>query len=1503
MNWNNIEKEVALQTETLVHKRSDIHALNSAHTSFDNSFSSARYGNRTSNSNTIIADNHGNNDIIKVLFNEISELRSSFKSQNSNLFRYELQSEQLQKNYDSIYERLDIIEYNKKLSFNNDFRKYPEDIQFTLKHIENRIEEIEHNAKNNSIHYATKETLSKLLDSTFERLNSLNSSFDESRNEITKTSDVSQALINALVSLNGEYNGRYQIELVNSFSKDLSKDQLSRIVTESVKNAIESSIQTHLKTAIGFLNSSVHSVIEELRNKQDIFAKDVVQEISNLTKQFASLSSGIISSSTNAATANKTVQYEINEAISKIIDQKTALIFENDLESIRNLISELHSDTNNTKDALITQVTLVNNLISTEQLEKSVRNDENITLKTEIDQMKNKFSELNYSNATLKSDLLAALENFSQSKYNDILISVENKQNINFNEIDIKNKELHTYLNESIQHIQVELEEKLSSINIKIEETKTTVLGMVDSVEKSLSEQINNLDVKINLNEKLLSDLESKQIQTISCYDQLSSSVSVVQSGCDNFYVAMSKMESKLTKQENQLLDNESELKSLKQDISVTSVEVLSSNNRHQQEYMEAIAKLQQRGECQDVSLVTLETKLHSLENEIFQKDKETLDSITKVSKRIDELDQESQSKYMAITKDTQVKVQGCSEEIGQLVRKINMEDALFMTQLDSFGNSIKANKIENEESLAKLNRKIDLFDAELQSKFQSRYDKLDNQFIQLSENLTKLICKIDTFESNSQSKLSELTNDYKSKCSDNYEATSQLSKRIDKNYTEIFSNIHEIDTAVKLANEKYSKFNKTQESTIECLQATLHGVKNELSVRIVSTGESLSSLAQQHYDLLQLQETQESNLTSLNTRLDERCELILSTLKIGLSDQSKSTQNALQELNYDILQITGRISTTESLQMKMHEELNNIDKEYNKGIPPLESIKQHEDYVSQNITNDKQLDKMKEDIIHLQSTNNLVNESISNYKLTLDKLSMKVHELYDLNNMEVFKSLKSDVEMFSLEFQELKNEILKVQDDYNKLVSNNQTSMQDLQLLVNAKFEEVALSLSVMEKDKNEKVEKIKSINENNLAIISPNVNSLVLTASIEEVKLRLECFQTISDFNHKELSRNVNQIDENYRKLDTNLTDNQLKFTELSFKQSSLSTLCETTKLSLAALQKRSEKDFSATNENLFNLNEKVEHLDSTLKSFQIVTDSIKADAAAIIDQDKYVSRESMQRYDNRLEFLQQQIDLLQEELVDALQTMQLPQTNDDIVNEDNQSDQGSDIFPNSSNQSLISSKSEITSVILENDEIFKCNPNLPQHMSLLPSDQMNWTVNPIAEGISPWKSESFLSDDDDDVDFHMTQEEEEVIEDSRDRKSDILTIQDLIQRFKLDKVVVLIGNKNTEREVEVSRSVREEEVDEEVKDINIQSTTSPQSYAKNTILNSESSVVFGKEKLQLDIVRNPLDDVLHNGKDIHDPALHDMKHAVENIHGAQEISEEDFLSLILEPLKIIE
>ena len=84
MNWNNIEKEVALQTESIVNKRSDLLALSSTHTSFDNSFSSTRYSSRKSNSNTLLDDGRANSDIIKVLFNEIAELKSTLKAQTSN---------------------------------------------------------------------------------------------------------------------------------------------------------------------------------------------------------------------------------------------------------------------------------------------------------------------------------------------------------------------------------------------------------------------------------------------------------------------------------------------------------------------------------------------------------------------------------------------------------------------------------------------------------------------------------------------------------------------------------------------------------------------------------------------------------------------------------------------------------------------------------------------------------------------------------------------------------------------------------------------------------------------------------------------------------------------------------------------------------------------------------------------------------------------------------------------------------------------------------------------------------------------------------------------------------------------------------------------------------------------------------------------------------------------------------------------------------------------------
>lgn len=950
MNWSNIEKDVALQTESIVNasKRfeggtDDTHALKSDSSIFVNNRlslsseyspindivfdgkTSTLYDRNTSiDSSSINPGNH----LMKVVFNEVSELRNALRLINSSLSKHDHDSMDLKRNQIQIFERLDLIDYSIKDDSLMTSRTVTtmDDIHSELKKVESRLVDIEQNHRSYSTQFASHESLRRACDSSLDQIHTLlTASMEESKTETYKISELSNALISVLINLSGDPNSRYHIDLLNSFSNDINKDRIMRAVTDSILRAVDSSVEMHLKTSLSFMNSSIHDILSDIRSRQESFEKSIMATMPQREQIGDDFTKAVkVDLNTAAALEAETTRHQSETAQS--FPQYAS---SNDFDLLNDQVKQLTTDNMNSKDALITQTILINNIINSHQQDRNDSIDELSAVKSLVASMESKLSEFKQS---------VQDSNLSTKK------SIEDSVNFNTNSIEISNSAIKR-IESAIERADLELDQrkvqgvefakkiemhsKLMEASSRLLNSRIDELGRTVDSLKSKSLSIDEMSVAISKCQQdlmkfddLKSELMHLQSKCTSYDGQMGTltDIQMKQSKYEELHATIMEMQSKFAKHDRILTEKDVDLKSLSRELTLINDDVSSLRGKLQMDTNDMFSKLNRRADALDSTQVAIDSRISSVSNDIIKKDQDMQDSMLRFSKKVDKIEADIQTRSTIIS-DTQSKLHALAEEVSQFIQKTKIDDVFFGTQVDSLLSNLRSFKADNEESCAKISRKVDVCEAELQSRFQMKCDKLEHQFVQSSDSVSRLLQTLDHVERTTFSKISEVTVELRSKLSDVVELVSRQSQRVDQDNAEVHSKLNlsvsNFEASFALINEKYANFTKNIETCVESVNANVYSYKNELAAHVDSTVQSLSMLAQQLVDMARLQARQDETNASASNRLEEKCDVVMLNLKKECLDQIKHVQAALNEMNYDLLQLAGKISMSDALHLK----------------------------------------------------------------------------------------------------------------------------------------------------------------------------------------------------------------------------------------------------------------------------------------------------------------------------------------------------------------------------------------------------------------------------------------------------------------------------------------------------------------------------------------------------------------------------------------------------------
>lgn len=1047
MNWSNIEKDVALQTESIVNasKRFD----GETHVSIGDSSSifvnnrlslSSEYspnndvvfdGNASLDSSSINPGNH----VMKVVFNEVSELRNALRLINSNLSKHDHDSMDLKRNHIQIFERLDLIEYSIKDDSLMASRTVTtiDDIHSELKKIESRLADMEQNHRSYSTQFASHESLRRACDSSLDQIHTLlTASMEESKNETYKISELSNALMGALINLSGDPSSRYHVDLLNSFKKDINKDRIMRAVTDSMLRAVDSSVEMHLKTSLSFMNTSIHDILSDIRSRQESFEKSIMVTMS----QREHIGDGFAKAmKVDTAAA---LEAETSRHLSETAQTFPQFASSNELDLLNDQVKQLSADNMNSKDALITQTILINNIINSHQQDRNHSIDELSAVKSLAASVESKLSEfkqaVEYSNQLTKK-------------------SIEDSVNFNTNSIEITNSAIKR-IESAIERVNLELDQRKAQgaefakkleMHSKLMEASSRLLN---SRIDELGRTVDSLKSKSLLIDEMSAAVSKCQQELMKCED-FKSELMLLQSKCTSYDGQMGilidiqmkqskyeelhaislEMQSKFTKHDRVLTENDADLKSLSRELTLVNDDVSSLRGKLQMDANEMLSKLNRRADALDATQVAIDSRISSVGNDIIKKDQDMQDSMLRFSKKFDKIEADIQTRSSIII-DTQSKLHALAEEVSQFIQKTKIDDVVFGTQVDSLLSNLRSFKADNEESCAKISRKVDICEAELQSRFQMKCDKLEHQFVQSSDSVTRLLQTLDHVERTTFSKISEVTVELRSKLSDVLELVSRQSLRVDQANSEIHSKLNlSISNFEASFNEKYANFTKNIEICVETVNSNVYSYKNELAAHVDSTVLSLSMLAQQLVDMARLQARQDETNASVSNRLEEKCDIAVLNLKRECSDQIKIVQAALNEMNYDLLQLAGKISMSDALHLK-HLIIGRDSQE------KAESKRLfNEDQASLEV---QLLDNTIREVNELQALTNVLRAKSLAIESTVDSLEKHVSELTKLDLVEFIIHVEQQFTKLSDEVKILQTSLISLESSIRHIETSH---------------------------------------------------------------------------------------------------------------------------------------------------------------------------------------------------------------------------------------------------------------------------------------------------------------------------------------------------------------------------------------------------------------------------------------------------------------------------------
>jgi chromosome segregation ATPase len=875
MDWANIERDVALRTES----------RNLRNIDFDSSTRSGKVTklidgilsskllledkpmkeNQSSNYNE--SASHHFNPMLKTLMADLAELQSALRFQSSRIeqfdtsyTRYDHDVLQMKKNQDALFDRINHIEAGTQgKSTDVDVLELYNDVQLRLKRVESNVNGLEENSRVYNVQFATKDAFAKLLDTIFDQLKSLTATVELSRDQCTHASVLFDALASAFVMLNGD-DSLHQLELVTSFSREINKDHLARILTDALIRSVDGSIQAHLKPAMSLMHSSLLELIDELRAKQDA----AIQSMRGSFQQLARQVQEDRAASFLLPPQPTTQEVKLDEG------------FLADFKQMKEKMEALSEDNKSLRQSLESQSAILAGLVTSQETAKTLDAEALLKVKTQCE--------------TLEHDVFALKE--------------EGKN------VRVVAAAAQSLAEETSAQLQ-DTEERITVLNSEVH-------GKVEAVEGALSSRLEELDqivaTKADAGEVEALRVESKQhaakIKTLEAaaatvvdLEALQGKVDVVSSDLNILQGDLSTMEKK----------HQGRLRVHDEDV----VELRKLAN----ENSDATGKLSKRF---DLSESTAQSKLSNLSTELHHKIADSSEAVTRLSRRFDLLDADAQAKNVSL-RETQSKVQSHAEVLSDLTRKLTLLDSSCSAQFSSVVSQQKSTQEEVVDFTAKVTRKLDLHEAEILSKFTIRNDRVDALLMQNQESISKLGDRIDLTEHKQLSAMEELSSELRGKVSGAVDLTAQLNRRLETYQTDLSGRLSatqtDMSTLNKATNDRINAVIKQSDANIDLLQTQFTSKHNDLAHRLASMGDSMGNLAQQQFDLSNLQEKQQidfnslsAELGSMRVKLEEKLSSAVGTLQNSLASHSKAHQSALAEEKYDLLQLTSRVALLEQL-------------------------------------------------------------------------------------------------------------------------------------------------------------------------------------------------------------------------------------------------------------------------------------------------------------------------------------------------------------------------------------------------------------------------------------------------------------------------------------------------------------------------------------------------------------------------------------------------------------
>lgn len=669
-----------------------------------------------------------------------------------------------------------------------------------------------------------------------------------------------------------------------------------------------------------------------------------------------------------------------------------------DQETIKNLMNKLENSqpqTNNQSkiDELNSQIDILkkeimNSDILKNELKMKLTETENNDKKT-IEYLKQQLNESENKMNKL-TQIISENEKKNQEKLNDLQQKLSDSQN-EVNELSLKLSNVDHINQEKIN----ELKKKLN--NSEKEKNEFTQKGKINQeTNNELLQKLTNSENKLNELTKKLSEIDQIKQKKI---DELNQKIKESEN-------QINELTEKLSKTED---NDKEEIENLKQQLneSESKVNELTTNN----EKDETIDDLKQKLEESENQINELVTKLSKTENN----DKETIDNLkeklvesenksNELTTKLSEIDQINQ----IIINELNQKIKETENQINELTTKLSETESNNNKTIDSLNQKLRESSNQINELTTKLSK--------TENNYNETVDNLKQKLVETENKNNELNTKLSTIESNNKDTVDNLKQKLKelstklSNADNNNETIDKLKQKLEESENKVNELTTKLAESKTKTQELITKLNKTEEDnqeTIECFKQKLaktldinKSLIEQLSSENTEIKLSQSSSENQSNNSSQItEENDHSNESELRQKLEET-ETNYNIVSKQLSEVQISMRKALFDSEMK----------TQTLSLKFHQEIEDLNEEKNRLIKELEIAKSKEIFLT------NELDKTKKN----------AEVEINHLMVALSDSENKCIQFYDKNQAEI-DSLKK-------ELKESKEQTISAQSDFEQM-------------------------------------------------------------------------------------------------------------------------------------------------------------------------------------------------------------------------------------------------------------------------------------------------------------------------------------------------------------------------------------------------------------------------------------------------------------------------------------